>query len=101
SDFLRYRIQNTGALFPSQTPLLRAPSVAEQALESHPRIHFRGKRLRGRCPGYAVGVCTAVTPVAVTEIAVFLDPQLDGFQDGVTAIFLGDQLIDRHSQVRT
>src|SRR6266849_8576277 len=75
-NLLRDRIENAGVLLSSGTPLLRTCSIAEQAFESHPRIDFRRKRLRGRGPGYGVRVSAAITPVAIAEVADVLDAQL-------------------------
>src|ERR1700723_736842 len=84
-DFLRHRIENTGALLSSQAPLFRTPSVAEQPLERHARIDLRGKGLGRRRPRDAVRVGTAITPIAVSEIAVLLHAELNGFEDRILA----------------
>src|ERR1700674_1596443 len=78
SKLIRYRIQNAGILLSSRKPLLRTRSIAEQALEGHTRVDFRRKRLRGRDPGYGVGVCAAIAPIAIAEIADILNPELYG-----------------------
>ena len=78
SNLIGYGIENAGVLLASGKPLLRTRPVAEQALESHTRIDFRRKGLRGRAPGNGVGVRAAITPVAVAEISAVLNPQLNG-----------------------
>src|SRR5205085_2904607 len=100
-DFLHHRIEDAGAFLSTQTPLFRTRSVTEQPFERHPWIHFGWKRLRGRAPGDAVRVGATVAPIAIPEIADILDAQLNRFEDSIAAVFLRDQLIDGHTQVRT
>ena len=75
-------------------------AVAEQPLEGHARIHFRRQRLYRRRPRHAVRVGAAVAPVAVAEVAVLFDAELNRRQDGALAVLLRDQLVDRNAQVR-
>src|ERR1019366_6111200 len=97
-NLLRDGIENTGVLLAPREALLRTRAVAEQALEGHARIHFGGKRLRGRGPGDRVRVGATVAPVAVAEITGVLDAELKGGQDRVLAVLVGDQLIDGDAQ---
>src|SRR5207247_3979205 len=98
---MRDRIQNAGVLPSSGSSLLRTCSVAEQPLESHTRVDFCRKRLRGRRPRDAVRVGAAITKVAAAEIAGVFNPELKGRQYRVLTPLLRDQLIDRDAKIRT
>lgn len=60
-----------------------------------------GQRIHWRSPTDAIGVRTAIAPIAIAEIVILLHAELNGFQDGVAAIFLSDELIHRHADVGT
>src|SRR6516162_266028 len=99
-DLVGYRIEDAGVLFAPRQPLLRTRSIAEQALESDTRIDFGRERLVGRTPGYGVGICAAIAPIAISKIADVLHPELNGRQDRVPAVLVRDQLVDRDAQRR-
>src|SRR5215467_14162093 len=60
-DLLRDGIQDAGVLLAAEFSFLRVGSVAEQALESHARIHFRGQRLDGRRPRDWIRIRATIT----------------------------------------
>src|SRR6266849_8324246 len=98
---MRDRIQNAGVLPSSGSSLLRTCSVAEQPLESHTRVDFCRKGLRGRGPRDAVRVGAAITEVTTTKVPSVFDPELKRRQYRVLTPLLRDQLIDRDAKIRT
>src|SRR6185503_17940386 len=87
-QFMGYRIQNAGVLFASGQALLRVCAVTEQALESHARINFSGKRRCRVRPGNGIRVRAAITPIAVAEISSVFYAKLKRRQNRVVAILV-------------
>src|SRR5262245_7794642 len=94
-------IEYAGTSLSAFQSLVCVRTVAEQAFKSDARIDFGRKRRRRIDPGNGVGICAAVTPIAIPEVCRVFDTQLDGRQDRVVAIFFRDELIDRYAQIRT
>src|SRR5262245_4944762 len=97
---MRDRIQNAGILFSSEHAFLWTCSITEEPLEREARIYFGWKGLRRGWPRNAVRIRTAVTKVATAEVSGVLDSELERRQNRVLPPFLGDELVDRHAEIR-
>ena len=92
---LRDDVQDAGPLAGPAGPGRRVEGVrvAEEALESQPRVGLRGHGGGGGAPGDAVRVGAAVAGVAVAHRAGLLASQLEGRQPGLRGQGLGHDLV--------
>src|SRR5215813_5570655 len=97
---MRDRIQNAGILFSSEHAFLWTCSITEEPLESDARIDFGWKRLRRTWPRNAVRIRAAITKVATAEISGVLNAELERRQNRILPPFLGNELVDRHAEIR-
>src|SRR5205809_6952595 len=64
-DLVSNGIEDTSGPLPVYDAFIRTRAITKQPFEDHTRIDFCRKRCRRRRPCDGIGVCAAVTPVAI------------------------------------